>query len=446
MLRRIQSHFVLIALFVATLTPAHTFGQVLQMVAVGDATQAATWANAAHLASAANNNYTIDGLTPAGGPFTAMIDVRVNTQDQGSLWVVWDNTPFPNTNIWCYITEPSMVAARGFDAVPRSILFVNAAVQGTPGYNLLPFSLPPDAPALPAPIYNAVANAVFNAAMIGLTPAQAKAETNRLLAMPAAPPAKYGYGPGPVGFPIQNVFNPVVHFPVVFSTAGVDPITHLGVPATITTPLRDSLVVPIVNATNVVPPGGIGSFIAANHNVFVPCNSLGAGLSGILDTTQLFGAAGAGNGLMVFLDDPLSDSWYVMETKAYAGGCGSQEMAVVPPGPPFDPLALPGPGGIRVRVAGREDALIQEGATPDSLTYVSWTCSLAGAGTYISVSGKKPFPGPGFGAFPPCPVATNAGYSLRTKQNVVTDNPVPAGVGALIGPVVAMAGPNLNWQ
>lgn len=442
MLHRIRSLFALAALAIATLAPTLTFAQVVQMVAVGDATQAATWANAAHLASGANNNYTIDGLIGTT-PAAAMIDVRVGTQDQGALWVVWDNNIVPN--VWCYITEPSMVAARGFDAVPRALLFVNPAAQATPGYNLYPFSLPPDAPALPANIYNAVANAVFNASMIGLTPAQAVAETNKLLAA-GIPPAAYGYGPGPLGFPIQNVFTPVVHFPVAFKAAGLDPITHLHVPATVTTFLQSSLVVPIVNSTNIVPPGGIGSFLALHHNVIDPCNSLGAGLSGFLDTNQLFAAPGAGNPLVVFLDDPLNDSWYVMETQAYHAGCGSQEVGVVPPGPPFDPLALGGPGGIRVRVQGRGQALVQEGATPDSLTYVSWTCSLAGAGTYVSVNNRKPFPGPGFGAFPPCPVVTNPAYSLRTKQMVVTANPVPPGVGALIGPVVGLTGPNLNWQ
>jgi hypothetical protein len=285
--------------------------------------------------------------------------------------------------------------------------------------------------------------------MIGETPAQAWAENNKLLTAPPAPPAAYGYGPGPVGFPIQSLFGPQLHFPVAFAIAGVDPITKFPVLAAKTTPLTKSLVVPLVNATNNVPPGGIGSFIGAHHNLLIPCNTLALGLSGVADTTKLFGLAAAGNPLTVLLDDPLGDSWYVMETQAYhacAAIPDSQEFAVTPPAPPFDPLNLAGPGGVRQRVEGAEQALAVEAITPDSLTYTSWTCRRAGAGTYVSVNAKDPFFGPGFGNLPACPIATNNLYPLRTLQNVVTKGPVPPGINALIGPVKAMVGANLNWQ
>jgi hypothetical protein len=420
------------------------------MVAAGDDTQAATWALAAHIASAANNNYTIEGFTPAGNPFAAMNDVRGGLPiELAHLWVVWDNTPLPNTNVWCYLTLPTIVAARGYYAVPRALNLIDPLVQGTPGMNLLAPILPPDAPFLPPPIYNAIAHAVLNAAMIGETPAQALAENTKILAMPPAPPAAYGYGPGPLGFPVQSFFGPQIHFPVAFAIGGLDPITKLPVLPAKTTALAKSLVVPVVNATNNVPPGGIGSFIGARHNLLLPCKTLALSLSGALDTTQAFGVAAAGNPLTVLLDDPLSDSWYVMETQAYhacAAIPDSQEIGVAPPGPPFDPLNLLGPGGVRQRVEGSKQALGVEGITPDSLTYASFTCRTAGAGTYVSVNAKDPFLGLGFGNIPACPVATNPAYSLRALQNVVTKNPVPPGINALIGPVKAIVGANLNWQ
>jgi len=238
----------------------------VQLIAVGDGVQFNTWVLTAHAASAAGNNYTISGYIPGALiPYAAMLDTRLAgiPLEEGELWVVWNNAPI--TQVWCFLAVNSGVATRGFFAAPRTRLQLNPAVKATPGQNLVP-GLPPDAPALPAAVFNAINLASWNAAMTGTTPAEALAENVKILAVPPAPPARYGYGPAPIKLSIFSTVAPTMRTPVAYDIAGADPITGVAIPASITTALRKSLVIPFVNATNVAPPGGIGSFIAANHN------------------------------------------------------------------------------------------------------------------------------------------------------------------------------------
>lgn len=440
----------LFAMLLGTLfvSNANALPAKVQLVAVGDGTQFNTWAHAAHVASAANFNYTISGPTPAGAPFAAMLDTRLGAipPEQGELWVVWDANI---NNVWCFLKMDSIVAMRGFFASPRTQLLLDPLVQATPGQNLVP-GLPPDAPALPAPVFAAINLAFWNASMTGLTPPQALAENTKILHAPAAPPARYGYGPAPLKFPIIGTFPPFPQrTPVVFNIAGVDPITAAAIPPSKTIAMRKSIVVPFVNATNLAPPGGIGSFIVANHNVTEPCGTLSAGLNGAATTTQLFGVALPGNLLNVFLDFPVAGTWYEMESKLWVG-CHpvlSQETGVNPPA--NDPLNLLNAGmSLRERVHGQGGAIAQVGGTPDSIGYVSWTCNaLAGVSTYVTVNGQNPFVGPWTGVFPGCVgPAANLAYPLQLPQFVVTDAVVPPGVAALIGPVNAIVTPGLKWQ
>lgn len=418
----------------------------VQLLAVGNQTQLTTWAQAAHAASGANNNYTIAGVDPkTGGFYAAMHDVRSSSipLERGGLWVVWDATM---TKVWCYLNTDSIVATRGFFGVPRSQLLLDSALLTTPGQNL-EAGLPPDATALPLAIFNAINNAPWNALMTASIPKTNWKESNKILSVPAKPPAKYGYGPGLFKYEILSSVDDKYRTPVVFNISGTDPITGMAIPAFKTTAMRKSLVVPFVNATN-TGSGGVGSFISTHHNVTEPCGTFSAGLSGTATTTELFGVAGPGNVLNVFLDDPLDGPWYEMESKLYTKctTMKSQETGVAPPA--NNPLMLTNPGvSVRERVLGQTRAVNAVNSMPDSVSYVSWTCTtLAGIGTYVTVNNINPFTGNWTGVFPSCTATANLSYPLLVKEELITDSPTPSSITALIGPVNAIVTSRLAWQ
>jgi len=445
MLLALLTGTLLISIAVAQ-SPATSQSVTVELIAIGDETQFDSWAQIAHAVSGANNNYTIADVDPkTGGFYAAMHDVRSSSipLERGGLWVVWDATM---TKVWCYLNTDSVTATRGFFAVPRAQLLLDPALKTTPGQNL-EAGLPPDAAALPAAIFNAINNVAWNAIMIANAPKTNWTENNQLLATPAAPPTKYGYGPAPFNDEIKSSTNNKYRTPVAFNVTGSDPITGQPVPKYKMTAMRKSLVVPFVNATN-SGSGGIGSFIAAHHSVTEPCGTLSAGLQGNATTTQLFGVAGPGNLLTVFLDDPLDGPWYEMESKIYVkcAGVKSQEAGVVPPA--NDPLMLTNPGvSLRERVLGQHLAFDAVDKTPDSLSYVSWTCTtLAGIGTYVSVNNIDPFLGGWTGSFPPCTATGNVDYPLIVAQELITDTPVPASISALVKPVNNLVTTRMAWQ
>lgn len=443
----------LLFLALAMALPSGSYAQVLQMVAVGDGAQFDAWALAARGAGGVNN-FTIEGFDPNNNPWASMVDTRAAgiLPQEGAIWILWDNTPAPNTNIWAYLSVDSIVAVRGFDASPRALLVLDPAIVGPAGMNLVP-GLPPDVP-LPIAIFNALSAppVTFNAAMTGVSAANAKNETTDLLTNPANPPLAYAYGPAPFNLTVLAPFNPLLQRqPVEFNTGGKDPITKLPVAKTLNHALKKSLLVPFVNATNLAP-GHLGGIIGGGlHDAGTPCapaTGLAAALNGLADTTGLLTAPGAGFPLTVFLDNPLSGTWYFMEHNVMntcPAPTDSQEFLVNPPaGPPNNPLTMLGPGGIRDRIIGRDMTLAQVAGTPDSLGYIIWTCPLAGVNTYLTVGTQNPWAGAWTGVFPGCGVKPNAKYPLQFMQNVITDNPVAPGVNALIPVVTAMV-LNENW-
>jgi hypothetical protein len=431
----------------AILIPAATAQNIaVQLIAVGDETQFDTWAQAAHASSGANNNYTIAGVDPqTGGFYAAMHDVRSSSipLERGGLWVVWDAKM---TKVWCYLNTDSIVATRGFFAVPRSQLLLDPALLTTPGQNL-EAGLPPDAAALPSAVFNAINNVPWDAIMTANVPQANWTENNKLLSVPAKPPAKYGYGPAPFKYEILSSVDNKYRTPVTFNITGTDPITGQAIPAYKITAMHKSLVIPFVNASN-KGSGGIGSFIATNHNVTEPCGTLSSGLSGAATTTELLGVAGPGNVLNVFLDDPLDGPWDEMESKLYTKctTVKSQETGVVPPA--NDPLMLTNPAvSVRERVLGQGRAVNSVTSTPDSVSYVSWTCNtLAGVSTYITVNNINPFTGGWTGVFPTCTATANLSYPLLVKEELTTDSPTPSSITALVGPVNAIVTSRLAWQ
>jgi hypothetical protein len=439
---------ILLALLVAAIHIPTLLAQnvVVQLIAVGDQTQLTTWAQAAHAASGANNNYTIAGVDPkTGGFYAAMHDVRSSSipLERGGLWVIWDAAM---TKAWCYLSTDSIIATRGFFAVPRSQLLLDSALLTTPGQNL-EAGLPPDAAALPTPIFNAINNVPWNAIMTSNVPQTNWSENKKILSVPPNPPSKYGYGPAPFNYEIFSSVDDKYRTPVAFNISGTDPITGMAIPAYKTTAMRKSVLVPFVNATN-TNSGGIGSFISTNHNVTEPCGTLSAGLSGTATTTELFGVTGPGNVLNVFLDDPLDGPWYQMESKVYSKCTSekSQETGVAPPA--NNPLMLTNPGvSVRERVLGQGRAVNAVDATPDSVSYVIWNCTIvAGVGTYVTVNDINPFTGTWTGVFPTCAATVNVKYPLLVKEELITDSPTPSSITALIAPVNAIVTSRLAWQ
>ncbi len=418
----------------------------VQLIAVGDKTQATSWAQAAHAASGANNNYTIAGVDPKTGSFyAAMHDVRSSSipLERGGLWVVWDATM---TKVWCYLSTDSILATRGFFAVPRSQLLLDPALLTTPGSNL-EAGLPPDASALPSQIFNAINNAPWDAIMTGNVPQTNWSENKKILSIPPKPPSKYGYGPAPFKYEILGTNDDKYRTPVAFNITGTDPITGMPIPVYKITAMRKSVLVPFVNATN-TGSGGIGSFISAHHNVTEPCGTLSEGLSGAATTTGLFGVTGPGNVLNVFLDDPLDSPWYQMESKLYVKCTAekSQETGVAPPA--NNPLMLTNPGvSVRERVLGQGRAVNAVNATPDSVSYAIWNCTImSGVGTYVTINNLNPFNGAWTGVLPDCTATANPKYPLLIKEELITDSPTPPSITALIAPVNAIVTTRLAWQ
>jgi len=434
--------------------PVARAGITVEMIAVGNETQFNAWALAAHAAAGTGaGNWTIqENINGSNSFYASMHDVRVAgiPLERGRLWVVWNQSM---TQVWCYLKTDSGTATRGFLAVPRAQLLLNSVVTTTPGLNLVPGLPPDDTVGLPASIYTAINNMQWNAMMTANLPNVNWAENNKMLATPAAPPVRYGYGPVPFTYEIKATVSNNYRTPVVFNISGTDPITGLSIPAYQAVSMPASLVVPIVNATN-TGSGGIGSFIATNHDVTEPCGTLSNGLKGLTNTTQLFGLTSPpGNLLTVFLDDPLDGPWWIVETEIYTGcsGTKSQEAGVNPVFANNDPLHLyNGSISLRERVLGQQGALATVTATPDSISYVSWTCNrFAGKSTYLTVNGEEPFSLPWtttLGVFPACGTATvSLPWPLFTKQLVMTDNPVPPGVAALINPVKVIVTPGDVW-
>src|ERR1035438_4163511 len=67
---------LLVSICVAT-SPATSQSVTIELIATGDETQFDSWAQIAHAASGANNNYTISGIDPiTGGFYASLRDVR----------------------------------------------------------------------------------------------------------------------------------------------------------------------------------------------------------------------------------------------------------------------------------------------------------------------------------------------------------------------------------
>src|SRR5580698_4233402 len=117
----------------------------------------------------------------------------------GNIWIVWDTSL---TTVCAYLSIDATVGAQLFFAVPKATLSIPSSEIGAAGQNLIPTLTDTT---LPQAVYTALNAKAFNAAVLDSRPEDALFAETRVLA--AYDPVHYdglGYGPGPIGTPIQS--------------------------------------------------------------------------------------------------------------------------------------------------------------------------------------------------------------------------------------------------
>jgi hypothetical protein len=392
-------------------------------VGSGSSAQFSLLAKAA-LASGGTHLYTKKGVSTIVDSRTAGIP-----PEGGNVWIVWDDTPAPNANIWAMISVDSTVGVRTFFATPTPALSINGSVQGTPGDNLIS-GVPDTDASVPAAIYNVINQATFNAGITDIRPEDCKAATARAFSL--------GYGSSPVGTPIVSGVTAAAFTPVDFSISGTDPITGAPVPAYSTTNIGAAAIVVFINTTN---PNGLGGDPnLSNINRRVLSGFLDGTLSriGDLDPNLL----PSNTGLATFVREPLSGTYNAMEycIPASVAIGSSQENGVNPA--VDNPLKQTyASGGSRTRVVGTGQMISSVNTTPDSLGYAFFSVgnfatasntrylTLDGVDPLVSTYGGGVYPGPGGASFANL---KNGSYPAWSILRIVTANPVPAGISTLI--------------
>jgi len=222
------------------------------------------------LAGANSHHYTIKGKCSGGVNCAQAFDNRtgpggtVSDHQGGNLWVVWNDAV---TQVWVYLSVDSVVGNRLFFANPRATLQVSTDTLNAgsaqnlispklfkygeattdPGCNGLSTC---DDTQLPMAVYTAITTSpgdILTTAMTDIRPEDALFATNRVLCTPNNGLNCLGYGPGPVGTPIQSDFSSSVATPVVYAISGTDPVTGDPIPAFNTYPVGASPVTLLVN-------------------------------------------------------------------------------------------------------------------------------------------------------------------------------------------------------
>jgi ABC-type phosphate transport system substrate-binding protein len=300
--------------------------------------------------------------------------------------------------------------------------------------------------ALPVAVYNALNNAPFNAGMTDIRPEDALFATNRALAPLTPGRSGLGYGPPPIGVPIQSAFSTKTAVPVLFALSGTDPIS--GLPITFnyaTSSVGASPVVVFVNST-MTGSGHLGNSTFTNVPRFVLAFAQNGALSITRDLMNKTGLPQIG--LHTLLREPLSGTYNTMEfnvARSVEVG-SSQENNVTPPGD--NPLNQSyGTGGSRQRVVGTGEMVSEVSTIADSLGYAFWGfgnfAGVIGTTKYVTVDGVDPIRQTYTnGLFPTCtsppcvgaltfPNIKNGSYPIWSVLRIVTVSPVPSGIQAL---------------
>jgi len=368
----------------------------------------------------------------------------------GNVWIEWNSA---QTTICAYLTVDSAVGDEMFFAVPKFTLSIDPSWVNSSGSNLIPTLTDTT---LPQTIYNALNNQPFNGAATDVRPEDALFEVNRCLA--PLDPVNYtglGYGPGPVGQPIEDSFNspPTSATPVAFALTGQDPISGGQIPPWTTTSVGAEPVIVFVNTTS-TGSGHFGSSQFTNIDRWELAEVLNGTLTRTRDITNVAGLPDVG--IPVLLREPTSGTYTTMEFNVPRNVeiNSTQELNVNPavcnPGDCGNPLNIQyASGGSRRRVIGTGEMVKEGGLIEDAFGYAFWSTGnfapdLATA-KYLSVDGVDALNYSWYqsrGAFPNCVYpckglipfvnVLNGSYPIWSILRVATNLPTPAGITQLI--------------
>lgn len=365
--------------------------------------------------------------------------------ETGNIWIVWNNA---QTSICSYIAVDSVIGQQLFFAVPRATISISSSFIGTQGQNLIPTQ---SDTTLPQSIYNALNGQAFNCAPTDIRPEDALFAEDRALAPLNSTYTGLGYGPGPIGTPVQSTFSSSTSTPVAFAISGKDPITGQFVQPWVTTNVGAQALMVIVNN---LQTGSTGDF--SNVSAFQNVNrfDLTMALNGTYGWTRdLSSASGvATSPLNVILREPTSGTYNTMEfniPRSLEIG-STQELGVNPSASDGNPLDITNiHGGWRKRAVGNGQMISEVGtaANGNVLGYGFWStgnyASQLSNVRYLTVDGVDPlFSSYAGGFFPacniPCPGVVqftnilNGSYPIWNVLRVTTAKSIPSGVQALI--------------
>jgi hypothetical protein len=366
--------------------------------------------------------------------------------EAGNVWIVWNTKA---TEICVYLSIDATIGAQLYFAVPRGTISIPSSEVGTTGENLVPTLTDT---VLPQNVYNAVNGATFNAGILDSRPEDALfAETRVLGALNLTNYNGLGYGPGPIGTPIQSTFSSSTATPVSFAISGTDPITGEPVPAWTATDVGADPIIIFVNTENTGSNGDFSN-TAAFQNVdrFPLALALNGSLGLTRDLTNVSGLDS--QPLNVILREPLAGAFNALEFSIPRSVeiASTQELNVNPSAPGGNPLDLTNNGGgwrKRALSSSEEVSEVGNSANGNVLGYTYWStgnfASVVNNTRYFTVDGVDPlYASYGGGFLPtcqaPCPGLVqftnilNGSYPIWSVYRVVSTPSVPPGVAALV--------------
>lgn len=366
--------------------------------------------------------------------------------ETGNVWIIWNTA---QTTICAYLALNATIGAQLFFAVPQATISIPSSEVGTNGENLIPTITDTT---LPQTVYNAVNGLAFNAALLDSRPEDALfSETRALGALNTQNYSGLGYGPGPIGTPIQSTFSSSEATPVAFAISGTDPITGQTVPAWKATDIGAGPEIIFVNTENTGSNGDFSNTAAfQNIDRFPLALALNGSLGLTRDLTNVPGLDAVP--LNVITRDPLSGAFNALEfsiPRSVEIG-STQELGVNPAAPGGNPLNLTNNGGgwrKRALSSSEEISEVGNSANGNVLGYSYWStgnfASVVNSTRYLTVDGIDPlYASYAGGFFPtctaPCPGLVqftnvlNGSYPIWSVFRVATAAKIPPGVTTLV--------------
>jgi hypothetical protein len=442
MTKRITSTAAVLALVVIVSFGTNAFAQAVIFSGVGATVQFNTFALAAYSASTCGTNSWTYKKGASG------VDGRSSSipAETGNVWIVWDNSL---STVCAYLGIDATIGAQLYFAVPRGTLSIPSSEVGSQGQNLVPTLTDTT---LPQAVYTAVNGATFNAAILDSRPEDALFAEDRALApLNQVTYSGLGYGPGPIGTPIQSTFSTSTATPVAFAISGKDPITGKNVQAWTATDLGADPEIIFVNTENTGSNGDFSNTAAFQNVDRFPLTLALNGTFGLTrDLTNVAGLPAVP--LNVVLRDPVAGAMNTLEFSIPRSAeiNSTQELGVNPSGTGGNPLNLTNAGGgwrKRALSSSEEISEVGNAANGNVLGYSYWStgnfASVVNSTRYLTVDGVDPlYASYAGGFFPTCSVpcpglvqftnVLNGSYPIWSVYRVVTTTTLPAGVAALI--------------